>query len=556
VRQITSLEIPWEGFVFITDSVGVILALGESGYEEFGLQQANYTYDEYVSKPTYLVDDFNIMKRQDTEELALAVAKSPASGHLEFNFGDSEKIATWQQDAKSGWTIFVMADSAVVLRQYHKQITVGNAYMGFIIGSSILTAIMSTAIVFVTALIVSNTFCKNISAVNKSINDVTGNHYTINCELTNIYEIDNSLMGVCSLADTIKTTIGELEKTNVAAYKFVPEWMLKQAEVDGVCNIRPGFAKSRNLTSVFLDIRRFTSICDELNNSVSIFDFVNKYCELVSFVIKKHNGTIDKIVGDGILALFGAPEDAVACMIELQGAITKFKYKANSGAIVNIQIGIGMAIGMVDIGAVGDENRMSFTVLGRSVNVASRLEMLSSQMGVTMLMTADVINRMLENGPSEIENYRSIGYVLPCGMNAPVEAREIVFGDGCGDDPLAQLKLQPGRHKFIKSFQEKKFGECLRKIQETLENDLQFLRSEAAIPLDTLASLKRTYGELIEGLQGTREQARNAFSNSERNAYLDGLLKLYALAAIEYEKEIPQRVANFAILPVIFDKKY
>ena len=148
--------------------------------------------------------------------------------------------------------------------------------------------------------------------------------------------------------------------------------------VSGDLAIEKGGALKR-VTVLFADIRGFTSLTERLPPTEMVA-MMNDYFERVSNIIFAHDGTLDKYIGDAVMALFGAPlgtdEDelqAVRAGFEMQEAVREFNRERAMADQEQIGIGIGIATAQVIAGYVGSSQTMSYTVFGRGVNLAARL---------------------------------------------------------------------------------------------------------------------------------------------------------------------------------------
>jgi adenylate cyclase len=135
----------------------------------------------------------------------------------------------------------------------------------------------------------------------------------------------------------------------------------------------------RRVTVLFSDVRGFTNLT-ERTPPAEMVEMMNDYFERVTNVIFKHQGTLDKYIGDAVMALWGAPlasdEDesrAVHCSIEMQQIIDEFNKEREAIGEVPIGVGIGIATGQLIAGYMGSSRTLSYTVLGRSVNLSARL---------------------------------------------------------------------------------------------------------------------------------------------------------------------------------------
>jgi adenylate cyclase len=148
--------------------------------------------------------------------------------------------------------------------------------------------------------------------------------------------------------------------------------------VAGDLAIEKGGAQKR-VTVLFADIRGFTSLTEQLAPS-DMVALMNEYFERVSNVVFANDGTLDKYIGDAVMALWGAPlgtdDDelrAVRAAAEIQAVVREFNRERAELGLEQIGVGVGIATAQVIAGYVGSSQTMSYTVFGRGVNLASRL---------------------------------------------------------------------------------------------------------------------------------------------------------------------------------------
>lgn len=187
--------------------------------------------------------------------------------------------------------------------------------------------------------------------------------------------------------------------------RFVPEQIIDDLVEQADSGGKVAVGEKRNVAILFSDIRSFTNI-SERNKPETIVAFLNRYFTIMVNVIKKHGGTIDKFIGDAIMALFGAPvsyEDncrrAVAAAYEMREALSSVPMEdlvMPEGMKFNI--GIGIHYGDVIVGSIGSEDKTDYSVIGDSVNLASRLEGLTKTYGAMVVVSDSVKNDIGESG--------------------------------------------------------------------------------------------------------------------------------------------------------------
>lgn len=158
----------------------------------------------------------------------------------------------------------------------------------------------------------------------------------------------------------------------------------------------------REMTIMFSDIRGFTSLSEQLTPD-QVVTILNEYLGEMTKVIFEYNGTIDKFEGDAILAIWNAPllvenhpTKAVLCAIEMAQRLTEMQEKwAETGQII-LRNGIGVNTGQCFVGNIGSEQRMDYTVIGDTVNLAARLEALTKEVGVQILFTKETCEQLTD----------------------------------------------------------------------------------------------------------------------------------------------------------------
>lgn len=180
-------------------------------------------------------------------------------------------------------------------------------------------------------------------------------------------------------------TYEKLQKQAQARSSF--ERFLPRQVVDEILRspdgIRLGGVRQK-VTALFADVRNFTTL-SESSTPEMIVNLLNRYFSMVSEIIFRHGGTLDKYIGDGLMAMFGAPYvtaldaiQAVRAAIEMQRAMVGFNERLKAENLPPISIGIGINTGPAIVGYIGSETRLDYTAIGDTINTAARLESISA----------------------------------------------------------------------------------------------------------------------------------------------------------------------------------
>ncbi len=188
--------------------------------------------------------------------------------------------------------------------------------------------------------------------------------------------------------------------------------------------------QKKEITILFCDLRNFTSISERLEPT-QLTQLLSEVFTVLTAVVFKYQGTVDKYIGDALMAFFGAPleqkDHAVrACLAaqEMVLEIKKRKKELLSKYGVELNLGIGINSGVAHVGNMGSEKRFNYSVIGDSVNTASRVESCTKEFGVSILITQATLDA-ISIAKSEAPSYRSMGKVLLKGKTVPLELFQI-----------------------------------------------------------------------------------------------------------------------------------
>ncbi len=187
--------------------------------------------------------------------------------------------------------------------------------------------------------------------------------------------------------ENLSNAIADMAGGLAAFRKYIPSDLVKTLVSEGV-EPRPG-GSIRNLTVLFADIAGFTGLSERLGDQ--IIPLLSRYLDTMSREISGHGGTIDKFIGDAVMAFWGAPAanadhaiDACRAALACQRALRELGLADDNGRPLRVRIGVNS--GEMLVGNIGSEVRLNYTVIGDAVNVASRLEGANKEYGTEIII--------------------------------------------------------------------------------------------------------------------------------------------------------------------------
>lgn len=241
----------------------------------------------------------------------------------------------------------------------------------------------------------------------------------------------------------------------------VVDELLKSAE-----NLKLG-GKRQRMSVFFSDVRGFTTISEKLAPE-ELSRVLNLYLTPMTEIVFKNKGTLDKYIGDAVMAFFGAPiadahhpAQACRCALESLEKLKEIQKDFEAQKLPHIDIGIGINTGEMSVGNMGSNIVQNYTVMGDSVNLASRLEGITKEYGVRI-----VISEYTYNDVKEQFIAREIDKVKVKGKNLPVAIYELIAEKNKAPVNTEHLRLFSEAYQL---YMQKNFKQALEKFQEALK---------------------------------------------------------------------------------------
>ena len=232
---------------------------------------------------------------------------------------------------------------------------------------------------------VAGVMVKNLAKLIAAFKKLADNEYVHVAPYKTHDEIETLVHGFNQMVDgllerdKLRTTFGKYMTESVLAHLLAGKVALGGETI--------------KVTILFSDIRSFTTISETMD-AQTLVGLLNEYFTEMVSIIMKHGGVVDKYIGDAIMAVFGAPvpspddaANALRAALDMRLALARLNERLEARGAKPLRTGIGIHTGEVVAGNIGSEQRMEYTVIGDPVNVASRLESCTKDLGVNILMS-------------------------------------------------------------------------------------------------------------------------------------------------------------------------
>jgi adenylate cyclase len=231
--------------------------------------------------------------------------------------------------------------------------------------------------------------------------------------------------------------------------------------------------EEREATILFSDIRAFTSLSEKMHPTDVVL-MLREYFTLMVDAVFEYQGTIDKFIGDALMAIFGAPtpqpnhaELAVLTALRMQTLLEEFNEQRQQKGLLPVEIGVGIHSGNVVVGNIGSEQRLEYTAIGDSVNLASRLESINKEYGTHIIITEMTLQQIQRELVC-----RKLDEVRVKGRREPVKIYDVLGTPETIPDGMRQLcQLFEQGTVLYRKRQWYDALECFRKVLHDVPDD-------------------------------------------------------------------------------------
>jgi adenylate cyclase len=262
------------------------------------------------------------------------------------------------------------------------------------------------------------------------------------------FKLDRALKDKKTLSTLLSRTSEDLEKSSELIKKMFGRYLsteVMNSLLEDPSALELGGEK-RKVTIMMTDLRGFTALSERLKPE-QVVQMLNSYFEVMVEVILQYSGTINEIIGDALLVIFGAPQEmadraqrAIACAIEMQNAMGKVNENNRARGLPELEMGIGVNETEVIVGNIGSSKRSKYAVVGSGVNMTSRIE--SYTVGGQILISESVRQKV-----GEVLRIDSKREVTPKGAEVPLTIYEV--GGIAGPYNLAIERDEPAKVTLV-----------------------------------------------------------------------------------------------------------
>ena len=250
-----------------------------------------------------------------------------------------------------------------------------------------IVAIVAMLLLFITFLILTRPIKKVEKATKRLSYGETRENISIGGN-RQFLDIEHSLN---KINDNYKKKDEVIKRSNMEYEKVIPKQILKFFGKRNISDLEIGSKVKKTATTLFCNIRN----SGLFNQTISLeenFNYINSYLNVVSPIIRKNGGFVDKYLDDGLTSVFATPQSAIACALAIIKTVNQKNLETNN--LPNLDIGIGIHTSEIIFGIVGDNNKKTPTIISNSVNIASKMDDINKVFGSCMIVSKHTLKEL------------------------------------------------------------------------------------------------------------------------------------------------------------------
>jgi adenylate cyclase len=299
------------------------------------------------------------------------------------------------------------------------------------LGSLVLSALMGALAAFA----ISRRASRPLERLHRAVDTIGKGDFSARVPV----EGRDEFAAVAQAVNTMAEGLGERDRVKSAFARYVSQQVMDSVLSRGASALQLS-GDRRRISVLFCDIRGFSTMSERMPPE-KVVAVLNEYFECMVEVVFRNHGTLDKFIGDGMMVIFGAPEDdpcqeehALQTAIEMQRELEMLRRKWQPEG-VDIRIGVGINSGPAVVGNIGSSRRMDYTAIGDTVNLASRLESATKDLGVGILVSEYTYNAL-----RGMFAFRSMGEVTVRGRREPVQTYSVEATAAAAPEPVGAAR--------------------------------------------------------------------------------------------------------------------
>ena len=248
-------------------------------------------------------------------------------------------------------------------------------------------------------------FSSNFMEITSNYQAMNTNFFIANCQST--FFTSCVVLTVSFYIESLTNNVAKVERSNSQLGRYFSPEVREEIEKNSLTDSKM-VETEQNVAVMFTDIEQFTKLSEGMT-STQVLSLISEYQSKMVAAIFQNGGTVDKFIGDSVMATFGTPtsrgndcQNAINCARQMQVAMRQWEKERDERNLPIIRHRIGIHYGPCFVGNVGSEDRVEFTVIGDAVNVANRVCEACKDLDTSILITEDVKIRLSENIPTEV----------------------------------------------------------------------------------------------------------------------------------------------------------